>query len=214
MDKLKTEDDFTIFFRKEGASLNKLLTGSAFSKNTSLPRLRSQRGHPPEVDLIEVDHHKRAHLWELKMWNDYDLTSGKVLGQMMMYDWLLRFHVDRFALVERVFKETKHEDGAFARLVVAAKMTFCSWNILICGGEERLEVQSDDGDNLVDKTPHHLAFFRGCAPYFVGGAPPIVLWHIRESDDNNYMLSCDMPAVAEDMRGARNAAKNAGPSPA
>lgn len=84
-------------------------------------------------DFIELDVSGKLHLWELKTLHAYELTSGRVLGQLMFYDWMFRSS-------NRSYQNMRlRESGIELEKVDEPEdpdkgLQFKSWNILVCGG--------------------------------------------------------------------------------
>jgi hypothetical protein len=97
---------------------------SSPNKSTQLPDYRA--------DAIEVDREDRLHLWEAKKLHKRDLLTGKVLGQLIFYDWLATT-TSPDPLIRRMRDKGLSEESAQA-LRGSATPAFTTWNILVCGG--------------------------------------------------------------------------------
>lgn len=84
-----------------------------------------------EIDLIERDSSGRHHLWEAKVLSSKEWSNGKVVGQLMEYDWRLR-SMGHSAL-QSVLDRKSGTPGVFdARSII--DYGFSSWNIMVAGG--------------------------------------------------------------------------------
>ena len=86
------------------------------------------------VDFIELDAAGKLHLWEAKLLHSYELISGRVIGQIMFYDWLFRTY-QRELLRPHLVESGLNPDEIEGFNNPEEDIRFCSWNILVCGGE-------------------------------------------------------------------------------
>lgn len=86
------------------------------------------------ADLVEVDSNLNFHLWEAKIIHADDLIRGKVIGQLIFYDFLVSTY-GRQKIVEILLKKGLISEVADAILEKEQKMSFDTWNVLVCGGE-------------------------------------------------------------------------------
>ncbi|MCS4152284.1 hypothetical protein [Salinibacter ruber] len=94
---------------------------------------RSPKTPGASFDYIELDPAGKLHLWELKTLHTYELTSGRVLGQLMFYDWMFRSS-------DRSYQKVRLDESGVDLGAVDwpeesdQSLQFESWNILVCGG--------------------------------------------------------------------------------
>lgn len=84
------------------------------------------------ADFIELDKRGSFHLWEAKLLHADEFVKGKVVGQLMFYDWLFRTDETRAWLDLSPCSELS---SGLRQKMQAAKLMFRSWNILVCGGK-------------------------------------------------------------------------------
>lgn len=84
------------------------------------------------IDFIEIDSKGYMHIWEAKKLNSYELTSGRVIGQLMFYDWLMKTYSPQKLATE--LEKRKAPEELIRHIEKQKELTFKSWNILVCGG--------------------------------------------------------------------------------
>jgi hypothetical protein len=130
------QEEFLHFVEEE--DLPGYLCGSSFHREVPLSYVMegSSRGGVfmpnASVDFLEVDVMGRLHLWEAKKLHSYELTSGRVIGQLLFYDWLFRTY-EREALKAKL-RGAGVEIDRIAAFREDKGLKFESWNILVCGG--------------------------------------------------------------------------------
>ncbi|BBC23588.1 hypothetical protein [Pseudanabaena sp. ABRG5-3] len=137
------------------------------------------------VDFIELDAAGRLHLWEAKLLHSYELISGRVIGQLMFYDWLFRTY-ERELLRPHLVDSGLNPDEIEGFNNPEEDIRFCSWNILVCGGEG-YEIAA--GINPV-MWNHHLI----PEDYFTKTAPKVSTFHLYhdQSDDEDGLIVQDI----------------------
>jgi hypothetical protein len=170
--------------------LSSFLHGSQFYREVSLQYDMEEGVGGPEmpntsVDFIEVDSMGRLHLWEAKLLHSYELTSGRVMGQMMFYDWLFRTY-------KRDLLRPRLKAAGIDTSVIHGfdnsheRLRFCSWNILVCGGEG-FEIAA--GVNPVMWNHHVIP-----TDYFHDDAPKVATYHLYhdQSEEHNGLVVQDL----------------------
>lgn len=114
------------------------MEGSVFYREIPLSysmAASSRGGHfmpNASVDFVEVDALGHLHLWEAKRLHSYELTSGRVVGQMLFYDWLFRTYEK--SILRDVLSDAGLAVDSIAAFRDEADLCFDSWNVLVCGG--------------------------------------------------------------------------------
>lgn len=85
-----------------------------------------------KVDFVELDKEDRFHLWEAKLLHKEDLIKGKVLGQLLFYDFYFSTY-DEEDLTSILIKKGIPKER-FSKMK-RKKYRPHSWNIVVCGGE-------------------------------------------------------------------------------
>jgi hypothetical protein len=119
------------------------------------------------ADFIELDAQGRFHLWEAKrLWSD-EFQKGKVVGQLIFYDFL--FHTDQKRTWLRL-KPLADAPASVKRRLRAAEPKFQSWNVLICGG--------CGWELAAGVNPHAWTYISLNETYFKKDAVPIAVYHL------------------------------------
>ena len=122
----------------ENSELPSYLNGSRFHREVPLFYDMTDKPSTGEytpkasVDFIEIDALGELHLWEAKKLHSYELTSGRVIGQLMFYDWLFKTY-EREALKAILTKHRVSVDS-IKSIREDTEVNFKSWNLLVCGG--------------------------------------------------------------------------------
>lgn len=85
------------------------------------------------ADIVELDKHGSLHLWEAKVLHCDDLIRGKVVGQLVFYDWL--FSSAASSTVVSALRKKGMAEVDCRRLARRSHLKFKTWNILVCGGD-------------------------------------------------------------------------------
>lgn len=83
-------------------------------------------------DFIELDSDGYFHLWEAKLLHSDELLKGKVIGQLLFYDFLFQTYP------EENIKKLLIENGFDKTTILSMSgedFYFKTWNILVCGGD-------------------------------------------------------------------------------
>jgi hypothetical protein len=129
------------FVEEVGRSVELLpwLDGSIFFREVPLRYevgkiSRSRDKFMPDTlaDFIELDKHGNFHLWEAKLLHSDEFIKGKVVGQLMFYDWLFQTDKTRAWLKLSPCSELSSD---LRQKLQSAELVFRSWNILVCGGK-------------------------------------------------------------------------------
>lgn len=103
-----------------------------FYNHTDSERVKDEFMPFSITDFIELDKNNRFHLWEAKKLHSDELLKGKVIGQLMFYDFLFRSY-PKEALRQLLI------DAGFEKSIIRSlgdeAFRFETWNILVCGGE-------------------------------------------------------------------------------
>ena len=147
----KLQKEFLKYVRDEAEKADSLFHESWFCEEFFLPyeidRRRAQKDtRMPDyrLDVLEVDRYGRFHLWELKKLDDSDLLTGKVAGQIIMYDFLfstsdariIRNRLRNKNIPNNVLAkvDTRHSLDSLDDENAHSKLEFQSWNIVAVGG--------------------------------------------------------------------------------
>lgn len=167
-----------------------LIHGSRFYREVKLQYAMEEGSGGSEmpnasVDFIELDAAGRLHLWEAKLLHSYELISGRVIGQLMFYDWLFRTY-NRELLRPHLVASGLDPNEIEGFNNSEEDVRFCSWNILVCGGEG-YEIAA--GINPV-MWNHHLV----PEDYFTKNAPKVSTFHLYhdQSDDEDGLVVQDI----------------------
>lgn len=119
------------------------------------------------ADFIELDALGRFHLWEAKrLWSD-EFQKGKVLGQLLFYDFLFQTDHKRTWLRLKPFADAR---ASIKRRLRAAEPKFRSWNVLICGGS--------GWELAAGVNPNAWTYINLNETYFKEDSPPIAVYHL------------------------------------
>jgi hypothetical protein len=150
------------------------LSGSLFFRGVPLryeigkTKSRKDLEMPDSItDFIELDAQNRFHLWEMKMLGCDEFQKGKVVGQMLFYDWL--FKTDEQKTWQSLEPIKSQSDDIKSRLN-AAELRFHSWNIAVCGGE--------GWELAAGINPHAWTYSIINDDYLQDSAPKISIYHL------------------------------------
>lgn len=144
--------------------------------------MRSHETPGASFDFIELDSAGKLHLWELKTLHAYELTSGRVLGQLMFYDWMFRSS-------NRSYQEMRlDKSGADLESIDRPEdpdqpLQFESWNILVCGGYGH-EIAAGVNPIMWEHTVLSDKYFGNFAPEVA----TYHLYHDRSGDDEGLII--------------------------
>jgi hypothetical protein len=117
--------------------------------------------------FIELDKNGRLHLWEAKLlWAD-DFQKGKVVGQLLFYDWL--FQTDE----QRTWLDVKpcvDIELSIKMRLRNADLKFHSWNVLVCGGK--------GWELAAGVNPHAWTYTAVKDAYLQDGSPCLAVYHL------------------------------------
>jgi hypothetical protein len=153
----------------DGCEKPKYLAGSTFYREVPLSysqslEIRGTNEMPnASMDFLELDAKGFLHMWEAKKLHSYELKSGRVIGQMMFYDWLFRTNSDEH------YQEIFSSAGIPSEVVQSYEIK--SWNVLVCGGYG-YEIAAPLNPVIWNypTIPHEH--------YFKEDAPCLCVWHL------------------------------------
>ncbi|AFZ60297.1 hypothetical protein H6G54_08020 [Anabaena cylindrica FACHB-243] len=85
------------------------------------------------ADIIEIDSELNLHLWEAKLLHADDLLKGKIIGQLLFYDFL--FSTNPISSNIDILRAKGIDETILNELAKKDSLDFKTWNILICGGQ-------------------------------------------------------------------------------
>jgi hypothetical protein len=119
------------------------------------------------ADFIELDAKGNLHLWEAKLlWAD-DFQKGKVIGQLLFYDWLFRTDNSKTWLT---LKPCIHLESDVKLRLENAELRFHSWNVLVCGGQ--------GWELAAGVNPNAWTYQTIKDDYFQSDSPPLAVYHL------------------------------------
>jgi hypothetical protein len=139
------------------------------------------------ADFIELDKKGRLHLWEAKLlWAD-DFQKGKVVGQLLFYDWL--FQTDE----QRTWLDVKpcvDVESTIRTRLQSTELRFHSWNVLDCGGK--------GWELAAGVNPHAWTYTAVNESYLRDEAPCLAVYHMFHTQvgfaiRNLWQLSINQP---------------------
>jgi hypothetical protein len=96
-----------------------------FSKSFEMPDY--------SLDFLEFDRRGGLHIWEAKWIHDSDLIRGKVIGQLMLYDYL--FSTTKGSRIAHTLAKKGAPQEIVEYLGASQNLSITTWNILVCGGK-------------------------------------------------------------------------------
>lgn len=119
------------------------------------------------TDFIELDTQQRFHLWEMKMLGCDEFQKGKVVGQMLFYDWLFTTDNEKTWQSLDPIKSQSLEVKSRLR---TAELRFHSWNVVVCGGE--------GWELAAGINPHAWTYAILNDTYLAKSAPKVSVYHL------------------------------------
>jgi hypothetical protein len=90
-------------------------------------RIKSVEMPNYSLDFLSISEENKFHIWEFKKLNSEELLRGKVLGQIIFYDFMLKTNS-----VQQILKKLKDRYNYQSKI---KKIEIKSWNIVVCGGQ-------------------------------------------------------------------------------